>query len=1128
MQIPDIKYLRKIDQDVDPKFLDANGATSKKNMRSYKPGFIGINVPIDGTFLLAQYPGHSINGWCKDVKNKAVLIFLAPNDLSNNSKIVRYFLENDTVQQIVSAKLNFRPTHWISADVVGDMIYWTDGYFNKFENSDFNQPRKINIDKAINIDNINVSLRDRYPTFTNVNIPQITNVAKNNMAKVSAAYTNNLSLNQNYLREKLFQFRVQYVWDDKEQGAWSEISNLPTPIGESNPIGIYGNPENTNNEIVVTFELGPDQVESVNVAYREGNNGHWRQFKTIHKWNEDDTWAGAVGRVSFFGNEISYPLDDIEVGRLFFDVPISAKVQKFIDGKNILYGNYLTGYRNTQETDLTITQVRGLVSYEFQSIEAALFGTWYVLYFGNFIVTGDGALFSVSFKYHDDNADYERNYFYTAQENESMQDVIEAIATWFNESIFSGIASVTNITPNVLTVDESWDDNGRVYAVDGYTVTYSSSFSTQRTFKSGSSVEVGVIYYDDYGRCGGVQAAQTVKIPFVTESYPGIHWMKPTMATTDLKIKIDGIPPAEAKYFQLAVSPKQRRYFQFLVEPLERDVAANMVKIRLNDSIQEALLNNSKVTYGYYDFQKRDRVRIIGRVNTPGDIVLSSDLYDMEIIDAKYDVDEVGADKANSTYKTDDADGDNKSFIVDENGNKVKKESSQYLVVKNFDFESEHWDNYNVLIEVYSPELIDDENNLFNELPGLYTIQGAHTPNRLHGPGGFLEVTIQGDSYVKPRVKSGEYYFMCEDTHFSDIYESNFWNKGRPNVVIEHADPKWNTVAIKHSRQYIKGAFNGLSNFDASEILLDEKYGEIRDMDVVGYILKVIQDTKVTSIYIGRTVIDQADGTTGYVGYTDKLLGTIVPSTLDFGTIFPKSVATVNNAQYFFDVFNGVMVRESSNGPFPISKYGLNGYFKQKSKEILSNLGQSEVSCGWDGLYNELNVTFTINGVSETITFHEDENLWSHSPVYTPMGYAWLGDRMLSYYDEKLWKHNQEGSTKIYGNDFDCEVEIPINIEPLKSKIFQNIQIKGTTGWSAEVAIYDDLMNKVAESVIYESDFVNKNDMLWANFRRNGTTPIELVNGNRLKGRWMKLKLKNSSGGVISYLVVNSIVNEKS
>lgn len=1124
MQIPDIKYLRKIDQDIDPKFLDANGVISKKNMRSYKPGFIGINVPIDGTFFLGNYPGYAINGWCKDVKNKAVIIFLAPNDLSNNSKIVRYFLGNDTVETIISAKLNFHQDHWISADVVGDMLYWTDGYFQDYVNSDFNQPRKINIEKALNINNPNVPLNKKYQAlgpFT---------VAKNNMTNVSAVYTNNLTLNQNYLREKLFQFRVQYVWDDKEQGAWSEISNLPTPIGESNPIGIYGNPENMNNEIVVTFELGGELIESINVAYREGNNGHWRQFKTVHKYNEDGSWANAVGQVSFFGNEISYPLDDVEVGRLFHDVPISAKTQKFIDGKNILYGNYLTGYRNTQDTTLTITQLDTFVDFgiEVETGVSVFYQTYtaWMIDFDNFnmnLVSGD--IVSVIIKYHDTetNESYSRSFFYTTQ-GSNIVPVIGAILVWFNTEVFSPGEGAAESAGNKIYITNSFES----YDIDEFNVTFSQSFSTQRTFKSGSNVEVGVIYYDDYGRCGGIQAVKQVKIPFVTESYGGEQWMSPRMVLSNLKVKIDGIPPPEARYFQLAVSPKQRRYFQFLVEPLERDVAANMVKIRLNDSIQEALLNNSKVSYGYYDFQKRDRVRIIGRVNTPGDIVLSSDLYDMEIIDAKYDVDEVGADKASSTYKTDDADGDNKSFIVDENGNKVKKESSQYLVVKNFDFESEGWDNYNVLIEVYSPELIDDENNLFYEVPGLYPIQNAHEPIRLHGPNGFLEVTIQGDSYVKPRVKNGEYYFMCEDTHFSDIYESNFWNKGRPNVVIEHADPKWNTVAIKHSKQYIKGAFNGLSNFDASEILLDEKYGEIRDMDVVGYILKVIQDTKVTSIYIGRTVIDQADGTSGYVGYTDKLLGTIVPSTLDYGTIFPKSVATVNNAQYFFDVFNGVMVRESSNGPFPISKYGLNGYFKQKAKEILSMLDRSDVICGWDGLYNELNVTFTINGISETITFHEEENMWSHSPVYTPMGYAWLGDRMLSYYDEKLWKHNQEGSTKIYGNDFDCEVEIPINIEPLKSKIFQNIQIKGTAGWSAEVAIYDDLMNKVAESVIYESDFVNKNDMLWANFRRNGTTPIELVNGNRLKGRWMKLKLKNSTRGVISYLVVNSIVNEKS
>ena len=66
----------------------------------------------------------------------------------------------------------------------------------------------------------------------------------------------------------------------------------------------------------------------------------------------------------------------------------------------------------------------------------------------------------------------------------------------------------------------------------------------------------------------------------------------------------------------------------------------------------------------------------------------------------------------------------------------------------------------------------------------------------------------------------------------------------------------------------------------------------------------------------------------------------------------------------------------------------------------------------------------------------------------------------------------------------------------------------------------------VMSSVIYIGDWVKKQGVWWANFRRDGQTPLDTIISSRLRGRMMRLKLKGTTG--LSYVKIKSNTSEKS
>jgi hypothetical protein len=307
---------------------------------------IGINIVI---------------GACEDTEGKDAttsgnLILFVWNDL-NNHTIWRYSTQDLSYTKILESEiLNFKLDYPIyHAAVVNNLLYWTDNYFNSYEGNDFNPPRKINIEKAILYTESGGTDPNGYSEITFDNLDWIKHPP---LFSPEPVYFTDTTETANNLKNKLFQFRYQYIYDDNEESAWSPISIMALPpSGEyiSQTVNIDPSVDNTIN---VTLNTGSSIARLIRVAYRIGNTGEFFLYKEFIK--EEEGWADNDDVTVSFKNETSGPA--ISNSERNYDlIPQVAKAIEYLPSNEFAIANYVEGYDkievSTSDFQFTIDRI---------------------------------------------------------------------------------------------------------------------------------------------------------------------------------------------------------------------------------------------------------------------------------------------------------------------------------------------------------------------------------------------------------------------------------------------------------------------------------------------------------------------------------------------------------------------------------------------------------------------------------------------------------------------------------------------------------------------------------------------------------------------------------------------------
>lgn len=317
----------------------------------------------DGTLVIPEPSigvSDQIIGATQWLKQNAIVYFVFKSNL--NHEIWYYSIDNQDHNLIVqSAELNFsRDWPVFHANVVDDILKWTDGRWDdQMYEADgtrlFNPPYQINIQKAI----------DGF--YTSITLQTI-DAIKWPLDPPFATYFTDPTRNDNKLRNKLFKFIIQPIYENGETGVWSMYSNLNLPLESELVSGTNWIYLNNDNGIYIEFNTGPNTIRKFNLAVQQFDKDNFGAvppfgiFLQLDK-GQDVIPDNTAYTVSFYGNTATASATD--VFKNYDRLPIVADCQEYLPTNQLTYVNFREGYNKPTE-DPFILDVQ--MDYQLQEI----------------------------------------------------------------------------------------------------------------------------------------------------------------------------------------------------------------------------------------------------------------------------------------------------------------------------------------------------------------------------------------------------------------------------------------------------------------------------------------------------------------------------------------------------------------------------------------------------------------------------------------------------------------------------------------------------------------------------------------------------------------------------------------
>ncbi|MBU0846817.1 hypothetical protein KKH23_06460, partial [Patescibacteria group bacterium] len=670
----------------------------------------------------------------------------------------------------------------------------------------------------------------------------------------------------------------------------------------------------------------------------------------------------------------------------------------------------------------------------------------------------------------------------------------------------------------------------------------------KESFKFGANHEFGVVYSDRADRIGSVNRGDdtVLYIPFYTEDESSIKGQVVDGNYGNIvKYEINHIPPEWAIHYQIVYSGNTTVDYFLQIRIYSAGsiiVGVEYVEIDVNTTITELVSLNSSTIVQSYVWEKGDRIRFIcNKLGVPKtDYKYFNEYVDLEILSQ------------------------------DELTGKIKVSS---------DFNINIPESGGTVVEIYRPKksLPDDSNSrIFYEIGECYPILNPHTANRFHSAGydndgeGYAQdqsasqpakgTLMAGDTYTKQRNIKADTAIPAEDYNYNEFYQSNSWNRGRIGIVDENMESRQFKAHLRHGGRYFDNTgINDLAVFKYDDYTsLSETWGGIVRTIMSGFTLKVYQNYKATSIYIGRISYVDAKGKE-YLQRSDDIFGTEIPSEDNYGSYHPESFVKSGRHIYFFDIYSGKIIRDATNGMIPISDYGIRDWTKDKAQELLAGYSEINVYGGFNKKYEELYLTFVaINNSTKlyegwTLLFHEPSNKWKSfvnfektvsGIVNYPDYYGSLGNTFCLFLNGEFYLQD---SNSLYGYFFGEQksmvLNIPINKNHPQVKGFLSMVLNSNKASEIEITIpSSDVYPHGMYSVIKKAKFINKEGVWYAEFDKDmyTTTDIppaiphaglsDLINGRTLKGQvaTIKVTFDDSDYVYLSNIIVNSFASQLS
>jgi len=1001
----------------------------------------------------------------------------------------------------------------------------------------------------------------------------------------TADYVPDASINVNQLRGKTWQFSYRYIYMDYRKSVYASPSLVPPPDKEETLLGAP-NPDTThNNRLLITLNTGNEEVRSIEVVARSSEDpSTWYLIKEILVVNAKG-WrvypANTDINISFYNDTATTVVDPVEVYKPFSYVPIRAKHMELIEGNRLVFANITEGYSRIAanvSVDLSWESLAGITQQKTNFANSS-YGEpgdpgekeWQ-LQFTLPAVNPGACTFYIRVNRNDNQGLLTALYVYNGTDSYPSTVKTGLLAamevTWSGETtscIGSGDLSY-KICAFPETLPDDIPDPYTWWTVQSY---YEQSVITDiykyPSLKTGVLQSWGMVYRDKAGRISPVVGGGEIKkyIPFVTENTDSNVGVRPLVS-----FNINHTPPDWADSYEIVYAGnKSIKWHLHLLGhnysygKKNHDTALSTpdyehyrLRIKSCQDKTRNFLNNWSVEE--YSWEKGDRIRIIGKVDDGGVLTeINNFFWDTEIVAVYTDTDPenyIGEGSGSDDYQD--------TWIYFKiNPNILYLPSTGTLPL--------YWED-NLFVEIYRPAVT--ETGLFFTTGMTFDIKTDINGNKYHGGDTDQTINSEGNSITPAIVNNtahdiwkyirnfrsaqdnATFKIWSESEYPSDFYVSQkMTSQGKPIPNVDSQQQNVLTKRVRHGGIIgIGSQINRLADFEYDDYKdLKDEFGPIEGVREVGFVLKTIQQSKVTSIYINRLESFKASGEPEYL-FTDKVFGSARPTMENWGTQHPGSVCVYNRHLYFWDQREGIVVRDAANGQIAISDYKMQSYFANLAETMAEyDEHDQKVEFVYNSRNNELFCMFGGSAAEkQIITFSENNQRWrrfidvelTFSKHYT------FGRRLFTVYEGDVieWYKGSDYNV-VAGTTARPEIQVCAVAEPGKPKVFNSVIVYSTiterrfefvevtvpalatAGEGAMVTnIYDVNINR-RESAYYCQILRD------VNTPGSGTQSHKEMNGRWMRGLYAKVHIRGTEASVsnkfeLTNLIVVSTPSERS
>lgn len=1047
-----------------------------ENMRfgTTDTGAVGNLEVISGTEAVHNpyLPTTGVNtgiGGCEDENNNRALLFIKNSSGydcifcydRNAGKMYKVLLSSQ-----VEGGLNF--SNFIhSCEVIDGKLVFTDND---------NQPRYVNIDAGIKLNHSDYTTdEEAYVAPVNINL-----IKRPPIYRLDAIKKTDGGFDNNYVYNKAYKFRTQYIYKDYQDSALSAYS----------PLVPFNSETSTHNYVQLTLnpsEVIPDYVKAVVIWAKDLVTN--KTFQVVRFDKDDDEDAQAIEdhndgtanlTYDFYDNEARIYLDPIKDITPFDDVPLTSKTLEVAKDRLILANN-LVGYDTPTKSSLTATVVT--------SEAGVVIGIWRHLQFTN-STSGAGSYYLL-----DINGIPTPGFYYFSAVTSmpppaeidfttgvfvSADPILIDLAEYFAPTgTNTGITFLTTGDTSIVTDVTSLELNGLNY------------------LKSGSERELAIVFYDKEKRkCGINKDIARVVVP--ERTYAAINYSNAITWNLLNVSTVRQIPSWAHWYCIVSTLNLKTRFFL-------QDKTKGMSYVVKNDD-------------GTFSFGGSSYV--IGETYAVSINISNLSTYGRGYTYTEGDMCKVYLETPAEFHQL---------RVLGQEGNNVMLAPKDLGTLN---------DSTKALFELYTPYLASEQEPYF-EVTDMLPITNPGAANREFS---VLTGSITGDITILERSDPDliNTYNTENMSSRDEMWKYWFTDTGWPNFIDKIGQQRLENERRFSDVVLVGGKVNGLNKFQPlNRDRLDPMAGEINrivlanKVQVDGSVLLTICRNETFSTYLGESEVFDTQAS-AFVARTSNFLGTTRALQGTFGTQHPESLFKYNGLVKWFDKRNGSFVQYSNNGLFPISQ----NKFVKPSQLFALDIEEGQLVIGGIDPYHKEDLFsvpqtsdepvsgfidlkdggaaipypfFVYDGKPKTFVYKFVWDRWAAPHGYCAETFIRMGNDLYSIYEGVLYKHNVPTSGTIYGRPIVGKIAYSVN-PPKGAKTFYSVGLNVSKRPKRAIFRTEDILEQLSDSIT--SEMITKESICYIPITRDrldarfDNPEKARISGYRMQGKYLLVYLE--------------------